>query len=72
MQSGLFFGYVDLVDGLVHRIRAELDGGAHALVIGTGGLAEIISGESRAIQRVDANLTLDGLRLIWEKRNGGR
>jgi type III pantothenate kinase len=72
MQSGLFFGYVDLVDGLVHRIRAELDGGARALVIGTGGLAEIISGESRAIQRVDANLTLDGLRLIWEKRNGGR
>jgi len=72
MQSGLFFGYVDLVDGLVHRIRAELDGGAHALVIGTGGLAEIISGESRAIQRVDANLTLDGLRLIWEKRRDAR
>jgi type III pantothenate kinase len=68
MQSGLFFGYVDLVDGLVRRIRAELDGGEQAVVIGTGGLAEILSGESRAIQRVDANLTLDGLRLIWQRR----
>jgi type III pantothenate kinase len=67
MQSGLFFGYVDLVDGLVRRIRAELEEGANALVIGTGGLADVLSGESRAIERVDANLTLDGLRLIWQK-----
>ena len=70
MQSGLFFGYVDLVDGLVRRIRAEVPGGANAIVIGTGGLADVISGESSGIQRVDANLTLDGLRLIWQKRNG--
>jgi len=67
MQAGLFFGYVEMVDGLVRRMRAELDGGDRAVVIATGGLAEVISGESAAIQHVDANLTLDGLRLIWER-----
>ena len=68
MQSGLFFGYVEMVDGLVRRIRAELPGGDKAVVLATGGLAEVISGESVAIQHVDANLTLEGLRLIWERR----
>jgi len=67
MQAGLFFGYVEMVDGLVRRIRAELAGGDQAIVIATGGLADVISGESRAIQHVDPNLTLDGLRLIWER-----
>jgi type III pantothenate kinase len=68
MQSGLFYGYVEMVDGLVRRIRAELPGGASAIVLATGGLADVISGESATIQHVDANLTLDGLRLIWERR----
>jgi type III pantothenate kinase len=68
MQSGLFFGYVEMVDGLVRRMRAALDGGATAVVIATGGLADVISGESAAIQHVDANLTLDGLRLIWQRQ----
>ena len=67
MQSGLFFGYVEMVDGLVRRMRVELAEGDRAVVIATGGLAEVISGESAAIQHVDANLTLDGLRLIWER-----
>jgi type III pantothenate kinase len=71
MQSGLFFGYVEMVDGLVRRIRAELSGGDRAVVLATGGLAEVISGESATIQHVDANLTLDGLRLIWERRGSG-
>lgn len=67
MQSGLFFGYVEMVDGLVRRVRSELAGGETAIVIATGGLADVISGESRSIQHVEPNLTLDGLRLIWER-----
>ncbi len=67
MQSGLFFGYVEMVDGLIRRIRAELPGGEHAIVIGTGGLAGVIAEESRGIERIDPDLTLDGLRLIWQK-----
>ena len=67
MQSGLFFGYVDMVDGLVRRMRAALPGGDAATVIATGGLADILSAESTAIQHVDQNLTLDGLRLIWNR-----
>ena len=72
MQSGLFFGYVEMVDGLVRRIREELADGPRAVVVATGGLAEVIAGESRAIQHVDANLTLDGLRLIWERHSRAR
>jgi type III pantothenate kinase len=45
----------------------ELDRGDQAVVIATGGLASVISGESASIQYVDPNLTLDGLRLIWER-----
>jgi type III pantothenate kinase len=67
MQSGLFFGYVEMVDGLVRRIRTELEDGDRAVTIATGGLADVISGESASIEHVDANLTLDGLRLIWER-----
>ena len=67
MQSGLFFGHVDLVDGLVRRIRSEIPGGDQAIVIATGGLAPVLSAETEAVQHVDAELTLDGLRLIWER-----
>ncbi|MGH9410739.1 MAG: type III pantothenate kinase [Vicinamibacterales bacterium] len=67
MQSGLFYGYVDMVDGLVGRIRGELEGGAAASVIATGGLADVIAGESLALQHVDPHLTLDGLRLVWQR-----
>jgi type III pantothenate kinase len=67
MQSGLFFGYVEMVDGLIRRIRAELPDGEQAIVIGTGGLAGVIAEESRGIERIDPDLTLDGLRLIWQK-----
>jgi type III pantothenate kinase len=67
IQSGLFFGYVEMVDGLVRRIRSELPDGAHAVVIATGGLADVLSSATREIQHVDADLTLDGLRLIWER-----
>lgn len=67
MESGLFYGYVGLVEGLVQRIRAEL--GSSAICVSTGGLADIISPETSAIQEVDSELTLRGLRIVWE-RNG--
>ena len=67
MQSGLFFGYVEMVNGLVRRIRNELPDGARAVVVATGGLADVLSSETEVIQHVEPNLTLDGLRLIWER-----
>ena len=67
MQAGLFFGYVEMVDGLVRRIRGELTNGGAAVVLATGGLADVLSAETRSIQHVEPNLTLDGLRLIWER-----
>jgi len=67
MQAGLFFGYVEMVNGLVRRIRQEVPQGGQAVVIATGGLADVLSSESDAIDHVDPNLTLDGLRLIWER-----
>ncbi|HEU4939685.1 MAG TPA: type III pantothenate kinase [Vicinamibacterales bacterium] len=67
MQSGLFFGYVEMVDGIVRRMRVELDGGDRAACIATGGMADIIAAETTVIERVDPDLTLQGLRLIWER-----
>jgi type III pantothenate kinase len=67
MQAGLYFGYVEMVDGLVRRIRNELEEGERAVVIGTGGLADVLSSEARSIQHVEPNLTLEGLRLIWRR-----
>jgi type III pantothenate kinase len=65
IQSGLLYGYAGLVDGMVQRIRAEL--GAHARVIATGGLAQRIANETETIERVEPFLTLEGLRLLFEK-----
>jgi len=64
MQSGLLFGYVSMVEGMVARFRAEL--GDDMKVIATGGLAEIVAKETEVIQIIAPWLTLDGLRLIWE------
>lgn len=66
MQSGLFWGYVDMVEGLVRRMKAELGGAA--VVIATGGLAPVVAPESACIDHVDDELTLRGLRLVWERR----
>lgn len=67
IQSGLFFGYVEMVDGLVRRIRGELPKGSAATVIATGGMADVLAAETTSIQRVEPDLTLQGLRLIWER-----
>jgi type III pantothenate kinase len=67
MQAGLFFGYVSMVDGIVQRIRAELPSGDRATCIATGGMAGVLANETAAIQRVEPDLTLQGLRLIWQR-----
>jgi type III pantothenate kinase len=64
IQSGLMFGYVGLVEGIVRRFKAEL--GERSVVIATGGLADVVASETRVIDHVDPYLTLDGLRLVYE------
>jgi len=68
MQSGLLFGYVALVEGMVERFRGEL--GPDMKVIATGGLADIIARETSVFGIVAPWLTLDGLRIIWELNVG--
>ena len=65
IQSGVVYGYAGLVDGLVDRMRQELDGDVK--VIATGGLAEQMRDIARSIQQVNTNLRLEGLRMIWEQ-----
>jgi len=64
MQSGLLFGYVSMVEGMVARFRAEL--GPKMKVIATGGLSELVAKETDVIDIIAPWLTLDGLRLLWE------
>jgi type III pantothenate kinase len=68
MQSGLFFGYVSLVEGMVARFRKEL--GPTMKVIATGGLAEVVAEETQIIDIIAPWLTLDGLRILWELNKG--
>ncbi|HZS95041.1 MAG TPA: type III pantothenate kinase [Chloroflexota bacterium] len=65
IQSGAIYGYAGLVDGLVRRFRSEIGDGA--VVIATGGLAEIIAPHAASVQYVDPDLTLRGLRLLFER-----
>jgi type III pantothenate kinase len=66
LQSGLVYGFAGQVDSIVDRIRAELEA-PDAPVVATGGLAELIAPHSATITAVDPELTLQGLRLVWEK-----
>lgn len=70
MQSGLYYGYAAMVDGLIDRLTAEM--GGQPAVIATGGVAPLIFPESRRIATIDEHLTLEGLRLIHELNEAGR
>jgi type III pantothenate kinase len=65
IQSGLYYGYIGLVDGILKRMIAEL--GDRPRIIATGGLARLIGRGSKYIEKIDDNLTLEGLRLIYER-----
>ena len=67
LQSGVVYGFAGQVDGIVTAIRQEL--GTDARAVATGGLAELISPHASTIERVDPFLTLEGLRLVWERNH---
>jgi type III pantothenate kinase len=64
MQAGIIYGYAGLVDGIVERMKKEL--ASDARVVATGGLAELVSPETRSIQEIKPQLTLEGLRLLYD------
>ncbi|WP_417487958.1 type III pantothenate kinase [Maricaulis sp.] len=68
MQSGVFWGYIDLIDGLVHRLKSEY--AQPMTVVATGGVVSLFDGASKAIDHYDADLTIRGLLEVW-KLNGG-
>ena len=73
MQSGAVFGFAGLVDGLVSRIREDIDGfdGAHVAVVATGHTAPLMLPDLRTVDRYDQHLTLDGLRMVYERNSDG-
>ena len=65
MQSGLIYGYIGQVDGIVRRIKEEIN--SDAFVVATGGIADLIAKDAETINKVDPNLTLEGLRIIYQR-----
>ena len=70
LQSGLYYGYLGLVDGILERLLDEM--GKEVTVVATGGLARLIGTGSKYIKHVDDLLTLDGLRIIWERNTAAK
>ncbi len=70
MQSGLYYGAIGAIDGMIERLMEEL--GPDTRTVATGGQAEMIAGGSKYIKNVDGNLTLDGLHLIWDRSRNRR
>ena len=68
IQSGIFYGYLGLIEGVTRRILDEL---GDATVVATGGLASAFADHTELIHRVEPDLTLHGLRLLWELNRGG-
>jgi type III pantothenate kinase len=74
LQSGLYFGYIGLVDGILERILAELkqtDADIEPRIVATGGLARMIAEDSRYIHDIDEWLTIEGLRILFERNRNG-
>jgi len=69
LQSGLFWGYIALVEGLLHRLTMEM--GGQPMIVVTGGLSTVIGPHLKGKTHIAADLTLDGLRMIWDKSKGG-
>jgi type III pantothenate kinase len=68
LQSGILLGFVDLIEGMIRRFKAEI--GEDAWVVGTGGWSGLIGEMTRSFDHVDENLTLEGLRLVYEMNEG--